>query len=95
VPAHAVDFGLALRIVLAADRHLGAERSAALEAFLARWLALEREAIAERFTDRDEGFERFVASVTGTTPSGADPRGASGASDDAGRRDGRGTDRPV
>lgn len=78
VPAHEVDFGLAVRIALAADRNLQPDQRAALEDFLQRWQDAERVAIAERFTDRDEGFERFVSSIVGAMPGGGPAPGPDG-----------------
>lgn len=68
VDAERVDFGLAVEIARTADRNLQPWQHEALGEFLARWREAEREAIAQRFTDRDEGFERFISSVTGAPP---------------------------
>jgi hypothetical protein len=54
-----VDGALAAAIVLAVDRHLEDYQRAGLEAFVAHEQARTRQLIADRYTDRDEGFERF------------------------------------
>jgi hypothetical protein len=54
-----VDGALAAAIVLAVDRHLEDYQRAGLEAFVAHEQARTRQLIADRYTDRDAGFERF------------------------------------
>jgi hypothetical protein len=54
-----VDGALAAAIVLAVDRHLEEYQRAGLEAFVAHEQARTRQRIADRYTDRDAGFERF------------------------------------
>jgi hypothetical protein len=54
-----VDGALAAAIVLGVDRHLEDYQRAGLEAFVAHEQARTRERIADRYTDRDAGFERF------------------------------------
>ena len=72
VRAEAVDFGLAVEIVRTGDRNLQPWQRDALGEFLARWRDAERTAIRQRFSDRDDGFERFVGKVTGQPPPEAD-----------------------
>jgi len=46
-------------MIIAGDRNLGARYRAALEDFVAAERAHWRAAIAQEYTDRDEGYERF------------------------------------
>lgn len=68
VRAEAVDFGLAIEIVRTADCNLQPWQRDALGEFLVHWRDAERAAIRQRFSDRDDGFERFVGKVTGQAP---------------------------
>ena len=60
-----VDAGLAAEILLAADRNLESYQREALAAFVDAQRLRTRAAIAQRYTDRDAGFERFRARVLG------------------------------
>jgi len=60
-----VDVALAAEILLAADRNLEPYQREAIAAFIAAEHARTRAAIAERYSDRDAGFERFRAQVVG------------------------------
>ncbi|HVL56817.1 MAG TPA: hypothetical protein VM491_09950 [Burkholderiaceae bacterium] len=63
-PIDALDLGLAARIVLQCDRNLESYQRDGLERFIERWSGHERDAIRDRYTDRDEGFERFAGRLT-------------------------------
>lgn len=78
VQPESVDLALAVEIVREADRNLQSWQHEALGAFLDDWRAAEREAIRQRFTDRDDGFERFVERLTGQAPPGGDAGPAGG-----------------
>ena len=58
-----VDAALAAEILLAADRNLEPYQRSALASFARAERDRTRRAIAERYTDRDAGFERFLARV--------------------------------
>jgi hypothetical protein len=60
-----VDAALAAEILLAADRNLEAYQRDALAVFIDAQRTRARAAIAQRYTDRDAGFERFRARVLG------------------------------
>jgi hypothetical protein len=60
-----VDAALAAEILLAADRNLEGYQRDALAAFIGAQRARVRETIARRYTDRDDGFERFRAAILG------------------------------
>lgn len=64
VPAPETDFALAVTIVMEADRNLEDWQRAALRDFVRDWREAEREAILQRYSDRDAGFERFMDAVT-------------------------------
>jgi hypothetical protein len=59
-PIEELDMGLAARIVLHCDRNLEPYQREGLARFIDRWHAHELEAIRTRYTDRDEGFDRFI-----------------------------------
>jgi hypothetical protein len=58
-----VDAALAARILLAADRNLEPYQREGVAAFVAAEAARDAARIAQGYSDRDEGFERFRASV--------------------------------
>jgi hypothetical protein len=60
-----VDAALAAEILLAVDRNLEAYQRDALAVFIDAQRTRTRAAIAQRYTDRDAGFERFRARVLG------------------------------
>jgi hypothetical protein len=60
-----VDVALAAEILLAADRNLERYQRDAITAFIAIERERIRVAIAARYSDRDDGFERFRAKVVG------------------------------
>ena len=60
-----VDAALAAEILLAADRNLEPYQRDALAVFIDAQRTRTRAAIAQRYTDRDAGFERFRARVLG------------------------------
>ena len=62
-----VDAALAAEILLEADRNLEPYQRAGVAKFVAAERARTRQVIAERYTDRDAGFERFRARVLGAT----------------------------
>jgi hypothetical protein len=64
-----VDAALAAEILLAADRNLERYQRDALAVFIDAQRSRVRETIAQRYTDRDAGFERFRARVLGQEPS--------------------------
>ena len=78
VQPESVDFALAVEIVRTADRNLQPWQRDALGAFLDDWRAAEREAIRQRFTDIDDGFEQFVERLTGQAPTDGKPGPADG-----------------
>ncbi len=55
-----VDAALAAEILLASDRNLETYQKEAIGQFIAAERTRTREAIEARYTDRDEGFERFL-----------------------------------
>jgi hypothetical protein len=63
-----VDAALAAEILLAADRNLEPYQREALAAFITAERDRVRGAIADRYSDRDPGFERFRDRVLGTPP---------------------------
>lgn len=60
-----VDAALAAEILLEADRNLEAYQRQGIARFVEAERARTRHVIAERYTDRDAGFERFRARVLG------------------------------
>jgi hypothetical protein len=58
-----VDAALAARILLAADRNLEPYQREGIAAFVAAQQARDAARIAQGYSDRDEGFERFRARV--------------------------------
>lgn len=60
-----VDAALAAEILLEADRNLEPYQREGVVRFVEAERARTRRAIAERYTDRDAGFERFRARVLG------------------------------
>jgi len=58
-----VDAALAARILLAADRNLEPYQREGIATFVAAQLARDTARIAQGYSDRDEGFERFRARV--------------------------------
>lgn len=60
-----VDAALAAEILLEADRNLEPYQRAGVARFVEAERARTRRAIAERYTDRDAGFERFRARMLG------------------------------
>jgi len=58
-----VDAALAARILLAADRNLEPYQREGIAAFVAAEAARDASRIAQGYSDRDEGFERFRARV--------------------------------
>ena len=60
------DLALAAEVLLAADANLEAYQRAALATFAEADRARLRADIAARYTDRDDAFDRFRASVVGT-----------------------------
>ena len=62
------DAVLAAEVLLASDRNLEPYQRAAIEAFAAAERERTRRIIRERYTDRDERFERFRATLAGGGP---------------------------
>jgi len=60
-----VDAALVAQMVLAVDRNLQAWHRDALQAFVAAQREADLARIRDRYTDRDDGFERFARCLTG------------------------------
>jgi hypothetical protein len=58
-----VDAALAAEILQHSDRNLEPYQQRAIDAFIAAQRERDRTLIAERYTDRDAGYERFRAAV--------------------------------